>query len=268
MDINNSLPWIWLGFDDIYVRKPGLSTWEILSQDEVSWAARVSGSGGQEILRQPGQKLGWHEAGLELDKVVLKQLLEYVGEPAVLFAPPRQTQVLQRVAQEMDWPPQAISLDSRLMVNQETVSIRSRQRNSETDIYVFDWTRLAVIRQFFKDQPSLFDACPFPVLMTAKAYVEGKMEILAYYQGGLGASTAILEAPQQSHQERREVGLGLVWAWGFGLRMWQWALKPVALPSGDRWIFECVPPNICRVSVGDKHYEWTLLEPVMEVGFF
>jgi len=261
MEINNSLPWIWLGFDEIYVRQPGFSTWEILSQDKVSWAARVSVSGGQEILRQPGQKLGWHEAGLELDKVVLKQLLDYVGESAVLFAPPRQAQLLQRVAQEMDSPPQAISLDSRLMVNQEMVSIRSWQ--GKTDIYVFDWTRLAVIRQFFKEQPSLFDACPFPVLMTAKAYVEGKMEILAYYQGGLGASTAILEPPPQSHQERRQVGLGLVWAWGFGVRMWQWALKPVPLPSGDRWNFESVPPNI--VSVGDE--QWTLLEPVMDVCF-
>lgn len=107
--------------------------------------------------------------------------------------------------------------------------------------------------------------------MTAKAYAEARAEILSYYQAesGLGASTAILEAPQQFHQGAQPVGLGLVWAWGFGVRMWQWALKPTALPSGKRWIFECVPPNICRVSVdkAEESAEWTLVAPVMDVCF-
>lgn len=141
MEINDSYPWIQLGYEDIYVRHPGQSIWEVLSQDDVSWAARLSLSSGQEFLRQPGQKLGLidSDAARQLDQVVLKQLLDLVGEKAVLFAPPRQVNGLQCAAQELASPPYAITLDSRLMVNQEPVSFGGV---SETDIYFFDWRNI------------------------------------------------------------------------------------------------------------------------------
>lgn len=272
MQINNSQAWVQLGYDDIYVRHPGESTWVVLSQDDAPWAARVFVSGGWEFLRQPGQKLGLNDSDTanELDKLVLNQLIDSVGENPVLFAPPRQLNGLQRAAEDLASPPYAITLDSRLLVNKKTLSIQQRRR--ETDIYIFDWNNIKAgfIRQFV-DEQQLFDGCPFPVLMTAKAYAEGRAEIFSYYQGesGLGASTAILEAPQQFHQGAKPVGIGLVWAWGFGVRMWQWALKPRALPSGKKWIVECVPPNICRIRAeqGEEQFEWTLLKPVMDVCF-
>jgi len=59
-----------------------------------------------------------------------------------------------------------------------------------------------------------------------------------------------------------EVGFGLVWAWGFGVNMWQWALKPISLPSQTN-ILEFEPPNICRIRSDDKEYKWTLLEIIM-----
>ncbi|MCP4705846.1 MAG: hypothetical protein GY865_14700, partial [candidate division Zixibacteria bacterium] len=54
------------------MRWPGQSSWETLVDDmseELSWAARVPIAGGQEFLRQPGQKLGLDdsEAGLQLN---------------------------------------------------------------------------------------------------------------------------------------------------------------------------------------------------------
>ena len=268
MEINKSQVWVQLGYDDIYVRYPGESTWLVLSQDDAPWAARVSVFGGCEFLRQAGQKLGLNDS--DIDKLVLNQLIESVGENPVLFAPPRQLNGLQRAAEDLASPPYAITLDSRFLVNQKTISIQQRKR--DTDVYLFDWNNInqGFIRQFV-DKQEIFDGCPFPVLMTAKAYAEGRAEILSYYQGesGLGASTVILEAPHQFHQGAQTVGMGLVWAWGFGARMWQWALKPRALPSGKKWIFECVPPNICRVRVeqGDEQVEWTLSTPVMDVCF-
>jgi len=276
MDINNTHPWIQLGYDDIYVCYPGQSTWKILfdeADDKVSWAAHVSISGGQEFLRQPGQKLGLqdNDAGKQLDQFVLEQLFERVGDQAILFAPPRQVKALQGALQDMATPPYAITLDSRLMSNIAPISIHDCRYDSETNIYLFDWnnTNQGIIRQFIKEQKLIFDACPLPVLMTAKAYASGKAEILSYYQGesGLGASTATLQIPQPAYQDTRQLGLGLVWAWGFGVRMWQWALKPRALPTGSAWLLECEPPNIIRVIVEGEQHEWTLSEPVMEKYF-
>ncbi len=272
MEFNKSQTWVQLAYDDIYVRHPGESTWLVLSQDDAPWAGRVSVSGGRDFLRQPGQKLGlnYSDTANELDKLVLNQLIDAVGDSPVLFAPPRQLNGLQGAAEDLASPPYAITLDSRLLVNKKTVPVQ--ERRPETDIYLFDWNNIkeGFIRQFV-DEQEVFDSCPFPVLMTVKNYAEARREILSYYQGetGIGASTAILEAPKQFHQGAKPVGIGLVWAWGFGPRMWQWALKPRALPSGNKWIFECLPPNICRIRAeqGDEQVEWTLLSPVMDVCF-
>jgi hypothetical protein len=223
-------------------------------------------------LRQPGQKLGLDdsEAGRQLSKLVLTQLLERVGNDAILFVPPRLARGLQCAAQDMALPPHAITLDSRLMGNVEAVAIGERCHDPETDIYCFDWTNTnqGIFRQFTCELQLVFDRIHLPVLMTAKAYAEGRAEILSYYQGetGLGAATATLKTPQQFSQGARPLGFGLVWAWGFGVRMWQWALKPTALPRSEIWHCEFIPPNICRVSIedGDKSKnEWTLLEPVI-----
>ncbi len=270
---------LWLGFDDIYVRCPGQSSWETLADDThegLSWAARVPVAGGQEFLRQPGQKLGLDdsETGLQLNKLVLTQLLERVGDHAVLFVPPRLAYGLQRASQDTTLPPHSIILDSCLMDKVKPVAIGEHRYIPETDIYCFDWTNAnqGVLRQFIREPQLVFDGIYLPVLMTTKAYAAGRTEILSYYQGesGLGAATVTLKAPRQFPQGARSVGFGLVWAWGFGVRMWQWALKPVALPRGKMWQCEFIPPNICRISVegGDKsgyEDEWTLLEPVMDV---
>ncbi|MEK8021412.1 MAG: hypothetical protein VSS75_031435 [Candidatus Parabeggiatoa sp.] len=272
MDRNDIHPWIWLGFDEIYVRWPGQALWETLSEAGLPWAARISLSGGEEFLRRPGQKLGLNdsEAARQLDQLILKQLLEKIGEPAILFAPPRQAQGLRQAAQKLNNPPHAIILDSCLMVKQKTVSFREYRHHPESDIYLFDWTKTnqGIIRQFIKDQHLLYKTALFPVLMTVKAYTEGRAEILSHYQGktGISAATATLHRSQQAYKGARPIGLGLVWAWGFGVKMWQWALKPTALADDKTLHFECIPPLNCRISSenGEKRDEWPLLAPVMK----
>jgi len=61
MDINYSYPWIHLGLEDIFVRYAEQSSWEMLSQDDVSWSASIFVNGGREFLRSPGLKLGFSE---------------------------------------------------------------------------------------------------------------------------------------------------------------------------------------------------------------
>lgn len=260
MEINYSDPWIHLGFEDIFVRYGGQYRWEMLSQDDASWAASVVVHGGREFLRSPGLKLGFNQ----LDSLVLSQLLELVGDNAVLFAPPRQLHGLQLAAKNMDSPPSAISLDSRLMVNVEPINMG----HSKADFYVFNWNdpTLGIPRGIVEsEQDFIFDVCPLPVLMTTTAYVNQQVEILNYYQGdsGIGAASAELDFPQQSSQEARQVGFGLVWAWGFGVNMWQWALKPIPLQSQAN-ILEFEPPNICRIRSDNEEHKFKLLEPLME----
>ncbi len=250
-----------MGFEDIFVRYGGQSSWEMLSQDEVSWSASVVVNGRREFLRSPGIKLGFSQ----LDCLVLSQLLELVGDNAVLFAPPRQLHGLQLAAKDMDSPPSVICLDSRLMVNVEPIQMA----NNNADFYVFNWNdpTLGIPREVVEtEQEFIFDVCPLPVLMTTTAYVNKQVEILSYYQGdsGIGAASAVLDFPRQSSQETRQFGFGLVWAWGFGVNMWQYALKPISLQSQAK-ILELEPPNICRIrSDDDKSYDFTLLEPLME----
>jgi hypothetical protein len=272
---NDTHPWIWLGFDEIYIRWPGQALWETLSQDGLPWAARISLAGGEEFLRRPGQKLGLNDsdAARQLDQLILKQLLEKIGQPAIIFAPPRQAQGLQKAAQKLNNPPHAILLDSSLMVNQKTVSFRKQRRQPETNIYLFDWTKTnqGIIRQFIKNQDLYDETALFPVLMTVSAYTEGRAEILSQYQGekSMSSATATLHCSQPAYKGARSIGLGLVWAWGFGVKMWQWALKPMALPSDQTWHFECLSSLKCRISTEDgKHAkEWPLLTPVMKAYF-
>jgi hypothetical protein len=272
MATNDTPPWIWLGFDEIYIRWPGQALWESLSDEGVPWAARLPLSGGQDFLRCPGQKLGIEDSNvaMQLDGLILKQLIEKIGESPIIFAPPRQIPALQKAAEKLIQPPHAILLDSSLMVNQKTVSLRPPPHQG--DIYLFDWTKSnqGIMRQFIKNQTFFYKTLLSPVLMTVDAYSAGRAEIFSQYQGqkSMISATATLYHAQPIYKGIRPIGLGLVWAWGFGVNMWQWALKPIPLPNADSWSFECLSSLKCRIQIENgKSKEFALLPPVMKAYF-
>lgn len=277
-------PWLWLGFDDIYFKESADADWRVLDEyadlpdEAVPWSFKVGVAGGEKRLYLCGQRLGLGDVGLdELQGRILKALLKKVGDRPVVFAPPVQLVGLARVMRQLEFRPRALICDSMLFAGQ---GAEQADTVDPEDAYIPDWLvpRQRIVRRF-PTARELRGGPLKPVLLTVQAYVNNQPLVLAYYlddQEGITPATRTLKAPRQLQQGQQPVGVGLVWAWGFGPRLWQWALMPRLLPAFDAtlaareeatWQLELVAHWIYRISSKAGNDEVRLRQPLIYETF-
>jgi hypothetical protein len=284
MGISAACAWIWLGFEELYYRPVAQTEWQALRQTvnvekgelAPSWAVKVPIAGGQVGLHHPGLRLGLSEdPGCQaLFGYVLGRLIAQIGDFPIVFAPPVQLEGLVAIARRIKkHPPRALVLDSVLFAGEE--SAQTGMLGAQDNAYVLDWSRpqQRVSRRFSakcipRGEPAK------PVLMTVEAYVKGRGEVLSTCtdRPGIIPINAHLKVPLQPRHGRLPVGLGLVWAWGTGPMLWQWALRPRELPRWtstdsvqDRmiWQLELAAPWSYRITAAEESIEGNLTPPVL-----
>lgn len=249
------LPWLWLGLPEVYVSLPQRRDWQPL--DRVAGSAgpyRVPASGGGDWpILGISTRLGLPGSAAlsDLQAAVLARILASVVRlapgPVQMFAPPAQCRGLIALAQRVEPRPAGVVLDAVLLGRAPAVSAA----HAAPTAYVLDWRTPRRQTPYGLDPRARPDGgLPTPALINAADFREGRLEPLSYFlQGALQPAHFALEpAGTQSAQGRRPPGLALVWAWGRGEVLWQWALRPQARPAGAGCQVRLAPPCHCIVA--------------------
>jgi len=269
------LPWLWLGLPEVYVSLPTRRPWQRLDQAAAdAFPCRLPADGGgdwtilgvSERLGLPGSQVLARFQGAVLARL-LEATARLAAGPAQLFAPPAQCRGLIALAQLMDPRPYGVVLDAVLLARLPAAPTPA----PNADAYVLDW-RAPGSRIGHGLQPHAWPAgrLPGPALVSAAAYREGRLEPLSYFHGGalLPAQFALEPPTPEAAQGRRPPGLGLVWAWGSGQRLWQWALRPRPLALGPGPLeVRLAPPCTCTlVGAAGAPEQVALDPPIMQWG--
>ena len=280
MSSNLTYPWVWLGFEEIYLRQSAQSTWQPLqqslgtAQESVPWRMVVPVAGGERYLYRCGERLGLSDDSRlqTLYSWILTALLEELREPPLLFAPPAQLAGLAAVVRPLAPRLRGLLCDSVLFPQQALPEVRVS--SEQEDAYIPDWSQpqQRIVRRFYAAQ-ELRSGLLKPVLLSVQAYRESRtQEVLAYYlddRQGVTPARIVLQAPPPLQQRQRPVGIGLVWAWGIGPRLWQWALLPRQLPAAsssttaasNTWELELQSPWFYRITLSGVKEEGELIRP-------
>jgi hypothetical protein len=285
-------PWVWCGLPALYVSWPGDRQWRTWSADETDGAdaARTlpplrvpRAGGGQWAISGIGPRLGLPASGpLEALQLAVLQALVQALAPAGaprpwLFAPPAQCGGLSRLAARLREPPAGIALDAALLTPRSPGAwVSGLATPSGAPVadplpaqggYVYDWRDPSHLT------PHAFDPAarpehrlPLPALLAADGLGAVRLEPLSYLAGeSLRPARYRLRCQPGAVQGRAALRFGLVWAWGRGPALWQWALPPVHWPRDSGSIeLHLVSPDLCRLvgadGLSDEH---RLLPPTL-----
>ncbi|MGB0713478.1 MAG: hypothetical protein ACPGUC_07955 [Gammaproteobacteria bacterium] len=249
-----SAVWIWLGSDPIRVAQPGHRQWlPLLDSEEEAWLPTVELADGRRLLNQPGLRLGLgtRDDQKELDRRILRQLLTLIDQPALIFAPPHQLAALDALLPDPHAHEVGLAMDGWLL--QPTPHAPTQPRQHGKDYYVLDWNapEQSTVERSLDNVTTLGSAPADPILVQVANFNQGRgYTALSYAEPSFGMvpNEIELRAPIRSARGYGNLGLGLVWTWGFGNKMWQWALKPAPLPNGAHWTLFLESNYLCRVT--------------------
>ena len=283
MPSNLPYPWIWLGFEKIYLKESARSPWDFLKQrldtaDEfVPWSMTVTVAGGEVRLHRCGERLGLGDDAClhELYESIVRALLAELNDLPVLFAPPAQLVGLTQVLRRLKRRPRALIADS-LLFSDQAIQPAAGSGPTQEDAYIPDWRqpKQRIFRRF-SPQQELRRGPLKPVLLSVQDYIEGEPQVLSIYldkQQGMTPADIVLTIPPLLQRGRRLTGMGLVWAWGVGPRLWQWALPPHELPGAaqwsqsnqeHKWRLELRPPWSYRITAAEGSEIGELIPPVI-----
>ena len=269
MTVNEKAIWLWLGFELIYFSVPEERNWKpLLSECETPWYPTLPSNEGRTILRHPANRLGLDTSINQLNRNIAKQIASRLNKrPITVFAPPNQLPGLIDIVKHNQSPIKQILTDYYLFPH-NTAIIHSQTKKTaiEEDRYIPDWrnnTR-CILRKVIETARPTAQAIIKPALLTVGAYKKENPVPISFYHGQSAVlpTTVQLTSPSQPSVGKREIRLGLIWAWGNGPRLWQWALKPSPLPEGSEWSLKIGSDSTCIVE-SDKggNENWTLLKP-------
>ena len=251
VDFDNH-PWLWLGVDPVRVSYPPDRRWEPREPDD-GW--RIVLKDKSRWLKQVGTRLGLGHHSL--DRMVLEELLGFFEDaaPPWIFAPPYQLNTLARMCDWLSGRICGLALDYRLLAKPH---VEATGEHCTEGAYITDWAqpKRNIPRVDMADAVLSVEHSCLPALFLADAFARGEQTPLATWlpDQGLPGLDIRWTAPTQSEQGRREVGIAMVWAWGLGAQMWQWALPPTRLPPPQQgqWELHIEPSGSITVSGRDE----------------
>jgi len=266
-------PWVWLGFADIWLcEHPASGRWQPMKDaDHGAWAPALAFNGGSYRPANAGLRLGlgWRDEQHRLDAEILDALSAHLGQAPLVFAPPRQLAGLARLQTWLHRPAAGLLLDATLL-QADPAGAPAIETGSEH--YKTSWPANAT--RLRRDPQR---ALPAPLASTLQAVRPALFEVSDYADGGhhplariqpngrLPALTTELSERRQVRRGVRAPVLGLVWGWGHGPNLWQWALPTLKLPQPGPWRLAIDGHGRCRIEHHNQCLQRQLQPPIQAV---
>jgi len=233
------MKYFWFGHEEILVKRPTDKQWNVFepnkqtdNYDEPGWLpVRQVKNGNKFYFDNFSEKVGLsNDRDIQIITTDLLEEMLKLAETtkAVFFMPPNQMSYIKDVVKDMTVAPLAIMPELCLLDPDAQELVHKLNDNTTENYYVTDWSNPTRVISRSSDKKLIEPVknVPAPVLMPASALINHKPEILGRFTADkkLEFYEAELTLPQQAKQGRIEPGIGLVWVWGWGKKLWQWAL--------------------------------------------
>lgn len=171
----------------------------------------------------------------EISASILDEMLQFTQtEHAFFFLPPNQMAYISPVLELMKNPPISAFPEYSLLDTNHLVS----PNYDENEIYIKDWNRAnkGILRSL-ENMNTFNKEVIAPILMFYDiAHEEGKNIIGVYHQNKklkLIDKRILLEIDTTELYENKFI-MGLIWVWGWGKHLWQWALPCIEIKNIDK----------------------------------
>lgn len=264
------MKYFWFGHKDILIKAPDDKTWEVLTEYQ---DAEDNYEDGWVPKRKIENRMFWFDnfserVGLSEDSSIqgimaelLDEMLEVANtEESIFFMPPNQVVHIGNILMGMTNPPLAV-IPEICLLNPDAIEVLQKGNMPSENYYVPNWDKPNnVIAPKLENNINFSQqVIPAPVLMPATALAAYETTILGHYSVDkkLVFYDAELEISQLSKQDNRKTGLGLVWVWGRGKKLWQWALPYTEIS---------LPKDIISFTLSQKKKSFTLMLNIQESG--
>lgn len=232
------MKYFWFGRKYVLTKTPDDKEWKVLTEhqdnDEDIWIP----------VRDIENGTFWfdnfsEQVGLSKDCCIQKITAELFDEMleiaqtkrSIFFMPPNQMAHIGNILNRMKYPPLAAIPEMCLLDNPSKAEIVHKENIlTSENYYVPNWNEpnnVNIIDSSLENNINFSqEKVPTPVLMPATALATNETIILGHYTESkkLVFYETELVVSQLLKKGNREVGVGLVWVWGRGKKLWQWAL--------------------------------------------